>query len=147
MTTIPPRRSAPSSGVSDNHGADAPGTPLTRFAEHLDSIGTAAARSLCRIPAARSEREREAYLGSWQRAELLAQNTRLAPGAAATLAAVIDAGQELGRHSANNPGDRRVALLALGVARALALREELGERDFLTLTTEWRRVMGPNSLR
>jgi hypothetical protein len=57
------------------------------------------------------------------------------------------AGPELGRRSANDPGDRRVSLLALGVARALLLRDVLGERDFLTLTTEWRRITGPNSLR
>ena len=135
--------------LSVNHDNDGPGsgTPLVRFAERLDSISVAASRALCRIPAGRSEREREIYLGAWQRAELLARISRLSADTAATLAAVIAAGPNLGRRSAGDPGDRRVPLLALGVARALALREELGERDFLTLTTEWRRVMGPNSLR
>ena len=134
---------------SPNHddGAGTTGTPLSRFAERLGSANTATLRSLCRIPAARSPREREVYLGAWQRAELLGRSFRPSPIQASALARVMAAGPELGRRSANDPGDRRVSLLALGVARALLLREVLGERDFLTLTTEWRRITGPNSLR
>jgi hypothetical protein len=146
MTAIPLRRPEPPTNHDDN-ATDLPGTPLARFAKRLDSISVAASRALCRIPAGRSERERELYLGAWQRAELLARMSRPAADTAAALAVVMAAGPNLGRRSAGNPGDRRVALLVLGVARALAAREELGERDFLILTTEWRRVMGPNSLR
>jgi hypothetical protein len=131
----------------DGNGAGPTGTPLSRFAERLGSANTATLRSLCRIPATRNPREREVYLGAWQRAEMLMRSFRPTPVQASALAMVMAAGPELGRRSANDPGDRRVSLLALGVARALLLREVLGERDFLTLTTEWRRITGPNSLR
>jgi len=121
--------------------------PLARFAARLADLEPVQAAAIASVPTERDEHERAAYVGAWQRAEVAGMRTRISFADAAAISAVMAAGPELGRQGANDQTDRRPGLLALGVARALAMREVIGERDFLALTTEWRRIMGPNSLR
>jgi hypothetical protein len=130
-------------------GRTAPGEhgALVRFAARLAEIEPSAAAAITAVPTDRNEHERAAYIGAWQRVEAAGARTRTHFSDAAAISAVMAAGPELGRLGSNDQTDRRPGLLALGVARALALREVISEHDFLTLTTEWRRIMGPNSLR
>jgi hypothetical protein len=132
------KRSAPTTTVNPT---------LERFVAHLEDLPGEKLRLLAEIPVGRSAEERRYYLAAWQRAINLYGSYRLNPAEAACMARVEAAQEILGNLSVDDPTDPRAGLLALGVARALLLRPGLGEKDFIILTGEWRRIFGNNSLR
>ena len=125
----------------------APNTPLARFAHKLEGLDERTLLILSDIPENRSAHERAEYLAAWQRAKRTYDKYRLSGPEAAAMSAVNDAGPTIAERACGDAADRRVPLLAIGVARALLLRPLIGEAAFLALTTEWRRVVGANSLR
>ena len=120
---------------------------LERFVNHLEDLPNEKLRALAEIPAGRSAEERRHYLAAWQRAINLYSACRLNAAEAACISKVEAAQEILATLSSDDPTDPRAGLLALGVARALLLRPDLGEKDFIILTGEWRRIFGNNSLR
>jgi len=120
---------------------------LERFVAHLEDLPSQKLCILAEIPAGRSDEERRHYLAAWQRAINLYTFYRLNTAEAACMSKVEAAQEILGNLVSDDPTDPRAGLLALGVARALLLRADLGEKDFIILTGEWRRIFGNNSLR
>jgi len=122
-------------------------TALARFAQHLPALDEGTLKTLAVIAEKRDAGERELYLAAWHQARRAYARARLSPGEAAIITAINEACPSLAERSCGDAADRRVPMLAIGVARALLLRRAIGEEVFLTLTTEWRRAAGANSLR
>ena len=120
---------------------------LERFVTHLEDLPSEKLQALAEIPAERTAEERRYYLAAWQRAINLYTAYRLNAAEAVCMSKVEAAQEILGSLASDDPTDPRAGLLALGVARALLLRTDLGEKDFIILTGEWRRIFGNNSLR